>query len=224
MSKINNLTDEQISQNREKFISLLKEIKREYADIDALITKLDRSDFFTAPCSTAYHCAFKGGLCLHSLHVYEQLKKLVEMEYPNYSYDDNGEMYEIDDYVCPISQDSILITSLLHDISKMNFYETSMRNVKDENGNWKQVPFIKTRDAKDRFLYSTHGVNSEYMIGRFIPLTFEESVAIIQHMGGKEAGAPVMDSTVTEVFNRFPLAILLHTADMLATFLDEALE
>lgn len=218
------LTEQEIQQNKNIFIDLLKGIKRNDCDIDGLIRKLESSDFFAAPCSTAYHCAYKGGLCEHSLHVYEQLKKLVEMEYPNYSYDDNGEMYEIEDYVCPISQDSILITSLLHDISKMNFYETTTRNVKDESGNWKQVPFIKTRDAKDRFIYSTHGVNSEYMVGRFIPLTLEESVAIIQHMGGKEAGAPVMDSTVTEAFNRFPLAILLHTADMLATFIDESLE
>lgn len=218
------LTKEQIDTNKNEFIELLKQIKRPGCDIDALINKLEKSDFFIAPASTQYHCGYAGGLCYHSLNVYKQLCKLVDMEYPRFIPDENGELFEIEDYFCPISTDSILITALLHDISKMNYYEISQRNVKDEKGNWVQVPFVKTREAKDRFVYSTHGVNSEYMIGRFIPLSIEESAAITNHMGGKEAGAPVMDSTVTEVFNRYPLAILLHTADMLATFIDESLE
>ena len=218
------LTDEQIKINKDEFISLIRQIKRENADIDKLVKYLEESDFFIAPASTQYHSAYKGGLCQHSLNVYNQLKKLIEAEYPKFKKDEEGdELVEIEGYKEPYSKDTLIIVSLLHDISKTNFYEVSNRNVKDEKGNWIQVPFIKTRDAKNRFIYASHGVNSEYMVGRFIPLRLEESVAIIHHMGGKEAGAPVMDSTITEVFNTYPLAILLHTADMLATFLDEAL-
>lgn len=201
------LTKEQINKNKEQFISLLKTVKRPDCLIDELITKLEKGDFFTAPASTQYHCSYEGGLCEHSLNVYAQLDRLVKAEYPNQEQ-------------CPISHDSIIITALLHDISKMNFYETTMRNVKDERGNWTQVPFIKVKEAKDRFLYSTHGANSEYMVGRFIPLTLEESVAIINHMGYTEVN--VQQNSLSQIFNRYKLAVLLHLADMLATFIDEA--
>lgn len=202
------LTQEQINKNKERFISLLREIKRPYSLIDELINKLEKGDFFTAPASTQYHCSYEGGLCEHSLNVYDQLKKLVAIEYP-------------DNMQCPISNDSIIITALLHDISKMNFYETTTRNVKDDKGNWMQVPFIKIKEAKDRFLYSTHGANSEYIVGRFIPLTLEESVAIINHMGYTEVN--VQQNSLSQIFNRYNLAVLLHLADMLATFVDEAI-
>lgn len=217
------LSKEQIEINKGKFIKLLRSIQRENSAIEELIDKLENSDFFTAPASTQYHSSFEGGLCQHSLNVFDQLVKLVDAEYPATVVDAGSEKITLENKSCPISMDSILIVSLLHDISKMNFYETSYRNAKDEAGNWVKVPFIKTREAKDRFLYSTHGVNSEYMVGRFIPLSLEESVAIINHMGGKEAGAPQFDGNLTEIFNRYPLALLLHCADMIATFKDESL-
>lgn len=201
------LTEEQISENKQEFISLIRKINREGALIEDLIKQLENSDFFVAPASTQFHCNYKGGLCKHSLNVYKELKSLVEIKYP--------------ENTCPIEEDSIIITGLLHDISKMNFYETSTRNVKDESGAWIQVPFIKIKEAKDRFIYATHGANSEYLVGRFIPLKLEESVAIINHMGGKEQGSNGFDSTMSEIFNKYPLAILLHSADMLATFFDE---
>ena len=216
------LSNDKIQANKARFISLLRQIKRPDCLIDELVTKLERSDFFTAPASTQYHCSYEGGLCEHSLNVYDELKKLVEIEYPKHISDENGAVKEIDHYVCPISDDSIIITALLHDLSKMNFYETSTRNVKDEKGNWVQVPFIKVKEAKDRFLYSTHGANSEYMVARFIPLSLEESVAIINHMGGMDSGAVSFEGGLSQIYNKYQLALLLHCADMLATFHDEA--
>lgn len=190
-----------IEQNKARFISLIESINREGADIKALINKLCNSDFFTAPASTTYHSAYKGGLCQHSLNVYDNLKLLNEAKGLDFS------------------EDSIIITALLHDISKMNYYEVAERNVKDENGQWTKVPYIKTRDARDRFIYAGHGSNSEYMVVRFIPLQLAESVAIINHMAGKDiySGA-VSDVNISEVFNRYPLALYLHLADMMSTF------
>lgn len=200
------LDEKQIEANKERYISLLKTIKREGADIDKLINKLNSSDFFTAPASTTYHCSYKGGLCHHSLHVYDNLKML-----------DKARNLGIPD-------ESLVIIGLLHDISKMNYYETAERNVKDEQGRWTKVPFIKTREAKDRFIYADHGMNSEYIARTFIPLTIYESVAIINHMGGKDIYSGAANATnMSEVFNRYPMALLLHTADLLATFLDEAI-
>lgn len=198
------LTEKEIQENKERFIELLQSIQREGSNIEQLVKKLSSSDFFTAPASTMYHGAYEGGLCEHSLHVYENLVMLNQMKGLN------------------LPEDSILITALLHDVSKMNYYETAQRNVKDENGKWVSKPFIKTRDAKDRFIYAGHGANSEYIIGRFIPLSLQESVAVINHMGGKDIYTGAMsDANISEIFNRYPLALYLHLADMLSTFSDE---
>ena len=197
------INKDEVLENKEKFISLISEITREGFNKEGLLKKLNDSDFFTTPASTQYHNCFEGGLCLHSLNVYDQLNKLIIMENMSEQIDKN----------------SILITSLLHDISKMNFYESSERNTKDEKGNWIKVPFIKVKDNKDRFLYGNHEMNSLYMIETFIPLSIEESVAILHHMGGKSYDSSQED--ITPIFNRYSLSILLHTADLLATFINE---
>ena len=209
------LTEEQIILNKERFIDLIKSIEREGCDIEGLINKLEHSDFFYAPASTQYHSSFEGGLCYHSLNVYDKLVQLMESEFPKFVPDESGEMKEVEN-PCPYSKDTLIIVALLHDFSKMNFYEVATRNVKDENGNWTKVPFIKVKEVQDRFIYSSHGANSEYMVGRFIPLTLEESIAIINHMGWSDCHDDA--KTISEVFNRFNLALYLHTADCLATF------
>ncbi len=213
------LTDEQIEFNKNKFINLLKRITRQDSLIEELINKLEHSDFFTAPASTQYHSAFKGGLCQHSLNVYEELVNLINMKYPTLVQLNEETQEEEVITNNPYSEETLIIVALLHDFSKMNFYEISTRNVKDESGNWTQVPYIKVKDAKDKFIYSHHGANSEYMVGRFIPLTLEESVAIIHHMGWSDEHSDA--KTISEVYNRFPLALYLHIADCLATFTRE---
>ena len=90
---------------------------------------------------------------------------------------------------------------------------------------WTSIPYIKTKDAKDRFVYAGHGTNSEYIVGRFIPLALAESVAIINHMGGKDIYSGAMsDANISEIFNRYPLALYLHLADMMSTFWEERIE
>lgn len=212
------LDEIEILKNKEKFISLIRQITREGSKIDALINKLEHSDFFEAPASTQYHCSYRGGLCQHSLHVYEQLSALVAIEYPDRFVGDDNQPLDLP-YECPISEESIIITSLLHDMSKMNFYEISERNVKDESGNWVKVPYIKVKESKDRFIFGNHEMNSLYMVESFIPLSLEESTAILHHMGGISKDSAQDD--ISDVYNKFPLALMLHLADMLATYKDE---
>lgn len=197
---------------KEKFISLLREINREGSDIEGLISKLEKSDFFTAPASTKFHCNYEGGLVEHSLHVFEELDKLCDL------------------YAPEIPRESRLIVALLHDLDKMNKYELYNFNVKDyapdgkfsdSKGkfNWKEKSGYKMKDEEDRFVFSDHGKNSEYEVGYFIPLKLEESAAIINHMGS------VMDEykpyDMTPIFNRYTLVSLLHIADFIATFVIE---
>ena len=57
---------------KEKFIEIYRtHIKRPGAE--ELLAYLEKSDFFTAPASTRFHLSVPGGLCQHSVNVYEQL-------------------------------------------------------------------------------------------------------------------------------------------------------
>ena len=70
------LTQEQILEVKQQYVDTLRQLKRKDSDIEGLIAYLEATDFFKAPASTQYHCSFPGGLCLHSLNVYEALVKL----------------------------------------------------------------------------------------------------------------------------------------------------
>lgn len=209
------ITEEKIAENKKRFIELLRSIKRDGANIEGLIYKLENSDFFEAPASQVYHNSFKGGLCDHTLNVRDWLFKLVACAYPEGS---------------PWSEDTLNIVSLGHDLSKMNFYEPYYKNVKVycESGSkrdnigkfeWTSEEAFKTREPSERFMYGTHGQNSEYMMGTFVPLSFEESVAIVNHMGWE----PNANPDLSGIYNKHSLAVWLHLADMASTFVTEKL-
>ena len=69
---------------KEEFITLLRNIKRPGAQIDALVEKLESSDFFSAPASTKYHSSVEGGLCVHCLNVYYNLMHLFKYKFGLY--------------------------------------------------------------------------------------------------------------------------------------------
>lgn len=212
MKKI--LTEEEIEENKKLYIALLKSIDRPRSKIDELIEVLEKSDFFIAPASSKYHNAFKGGLCQHCLNVYSNMQTLAK---------------NIDtlDPAC-YDENSLIISALLHDISKMNIYEITTKNVKqyhsagskkDDLGrfDWKTELGYATKENK--FVYGNHEETSEYIARQYINLTIDESVAILHHMGGMS-----WDSSQTPLSTVFPvysLALLLHIADMLATYVNE---
>lgn len=189
-----------MSDSREKFLKLYREnIHRPGAD--ALLEYLcsPTCDFFVAPASTRYHGAYAGGLCEHSINVYECLKDYLER--PRVQ-----ELYHLH-----CSEESLAVISLLHDVCKINCYKPSFRNVKDENGVWKKVP---TFEFDDPLPYG-HGEKSVYIIGGFLRLSREEAFAIRFHMGFSGSEEVRL---VGNAFERFPLAFALATADMEATY------
>lgn len=202
----NVLTETQVVENMEQFKNLIKSITREGANIDKLLDKLERSDFYTAPASTKYHGAYPGGLVDHSLCVYYNLKSLVE----------NKHLTDI------ISEDSIKIVALLHDLDKMNKYTTYIRNVPPSENcpTWTKEENYKTKDASELFIYGNHEQNSEFMVRQFIPLTVEESTAILHHMGSM-AWDSAKDN-IGIVYNKYPLAVLLYVSDMISTYIEKA--
>lgn len=214
MANVNNRTPEERKEMMETVCSLLRSIKRPGADIEGLINKLKESDFETAPASTKYHNCFIGGLLDHSLNVYYNLESLVR----------NKQLEDI------IPKDSIIICGLLHDISKINFYERGFRNKKvysqdgskwDDLGrfDWVSEECWNVRPEKDRFIYGNHEETSEFMVRQYIPLKVAESVAILNHHAGQ--GHDSTNMNISGLFHRYPLANLLHVADMIATFTDE---
>lgn len=200
------LEDVQIESNYSEFINLLTtNVKRE--GIDLLIKWLNAKDTKIAPASTKYHLSYKGGLVEHCLNVYRRLKKLMQDEFG-----DN----------CPYSEETITLVALMHDISKINFYEIQERNTKDENGNWIRVPFYQVKDEKDRLVFGGHAVNSYYMLSNFMKLSYEEALAIMHHMGGLDTTEDTITlRNISEAFKKSTLALFLHTADLMATFMDE---
>ena len=208
------LSEEQIKSNKEEFLKILRSINREGADIEGLIKKLESSDFFNAPASTKYHSNFEGGLCYHTLNVYRKIKKLVEAQWENF----------------PIySEDTLKIVALCHDLAKMDFYEPTTYNKKvykefgsknDELGrfDWESEIGYKVKDFKDRYLFGSHGQNSERIASFYIPLSDEESASIIWHMGGADNFSC---EDLSSLYNKYPLIVYLHMADYMITYLDE---
>lgn len=186
---------------KQQFIEIYrKNILREGAD--KLLCWLENTDFFTAPASYRFHSSFEGGLALHSLNVYKRLKKNVQNEFGA-------------DYGKFISDETIAICALLHDVCKAEYYKTEMRNVK-EDGVWVQKPYY----AVDEKLPYGHGEKSVYIINGFMRLTREEALAVNWHMGGFDARIKGGGS-VTAVYEKSILSVLLHISDVEATYIDE---
>lgn len=218
------LTKEQVEENADYFKSLLKKyVNRDGANVDRLIQKLESSDFFYAPASTQYHGSFYGGLCAHSICVFENLVQLVENKLLI------TEPYELNSGT-PLFE-TVVILGLLHDVCKMNRYIMSMKNVKryhvdgkqhDSIGNydWESVSSYQVKPSDDRFVFGTDGETSEYIIRQFIPLSVEESIAIINSKGDTESNSNTGISLAT-IFSKYNLPVLLHCADLMACYVDD---
>ena len=187
---------------REEFIEIYNRyIKREGAE--KLLAWLESTDFFTCPASTRFHSNVEGGLVAHSINVYNRLVSLVKNEY--------GENYQ-----SIVSDESLAIMGLLHDICKVNTYITDYRNVK-VNGGWTKQPFFAVQDE----LPYGHGEKSVYMLCGFIKLTREEAMAINWHMSGFDMRVKGGSYSISDAYYQFPVAVLLAMADMMASYLDE---
>ena len=189
--------------NQERFMQIFQEkITREGAD--RLLDFLIKSDFFTAPASTRYHGAHEGGLVAHSLNVYDCLVDILS----------RPRMKEL--YGVEYSDESIAIAGLLHDVCKVNFYKTSFRNVKDENGKWVSAPYYTIEDT----LPYGHGEKSVYIVSGFLRLTRDEAFAIRYHMG---FSGPEDANQIGKALEMFPLAFALCVADMEASYYMEGM-
>ncbi len=187
-------------------------VKAEFTDIftanvkrdgaDKLLEYLNNSDFFTAPASARFHLAEEGGLCRHSINVYKRLVQAVQAEY-------GADQTEF-------SAETLAVCGLLHDVCKVNFYSVDYRNSK-ENGVWVKVPYYR---VEEKFPYG-HGEKSVFIVSQYMRLTAEEAMAINWHMGGFDDRVKGGSYSLSEAMAKYKLVLLMHIADLQASYLDE---
>lgn len=197
--------------NIKKFEKMLTQFNRN--GMKNLIEYIRKSDFYTAPASTRFHACHEGGLLEHSLNVADcLLKKLDNPIWAN--------------ILNEVGQESIIISALLHDICKSNFYIVEFKNKKvysdhgkksDSNGryDWETVHGYM---IDDKIPYG-HGEKSVMMIEEFMKLKPVERYAIRWHMGYTEPKENW--NTVSLAIKKYPLVLAIHEADLESTYLIE---
>lgn len=103
--------------------------------------------------------------------------------------------------------ETILICALLHDICKMDQYKKSYITGEYEY-NKNKTPL-------------GHGEKSVIQIIKKMELTDEEQLAIRWHMGSWDDAVRGGSRDINSAFESSKLAVMLHIADMQATWLDE---
>lgn len=190
---------------KEDFIRLYTQyIKRPGAS--ELLEWLESTDFFSAPASTRFHGNYEGGLCEHSVNVWEEFVRLLKA-YPE---------------IRTTSETAAIIT-LLHDLCKIGCYKPELKSRKtgrtkrDGKPEWED--YIGYSFVED-FSYGGHGSKSVYLAQKYIDLTDEEAVAINCHMGFADRSPG--DYSLGGAYEKYPLAWLVNVADSSATYIRES--
>ena len=202
------MTATEIEQNKEKFMKLCREnIHRD--GLEQLLAYIDTTDFYTAPSSTAFHLNEDGGLCLHSINVFETARHL----YTTWLLPHIRQGTAVTNEELP--RESVAVAALFHDLCKTKLYHKTEKWKKDENGRWVTYPGY---EIVDEFPFG-HGEKSCVIIGWFMRLKQAELLAIRWHMGMfdmAEQGSS-MRYAYRAAMEKSPLVALLQTADLFAS-------
>ena len=200
------MTPEEIQKMKETFIDYChKYIQRE--GLEKLLDYLEKSDFFTAPSSASYHLNEEGGLCRHSINVFETAMTLYENVVKPAIESGNSPFTE------PLKTESIAIAALFHDLCKTSMYRRTEKYKKDEHGRWVTYPGYEI----DEKLPFGHGEKSCLIICWMMKLSEEELLAIRWHMGmfDMAENGSAQRYSFRSAMERSPLVALLQAADML---------
>lgn len=193
-----------MEENKGKFIELLRSTGRE--GVDHIIEVIEGMGFFTAPASTKFHLSYEGGLLEHSLNVCKmalELREVIIKMNP--------------DLQASLPVESVIISSLLHDVCKSDIYKPTIKKQKNKDGEWVDT---KTYDVDHGQYPFGHGEKSLILLlQNGLKLTNDEALAIRWHMGAWDLN---MDSYEAKGnFNKAkeisPMVQLLIAADGLAS-------
>ena len=164
-----------------------------------MIDYLMRYGFFTAPASTKYHGAYKGGLYHHSLTVTKFLLRLTE---------DNKLIWR--------NERSPYIVGMFHDLCKIDQYRVKYFDGMILDEAKQSVYRGKTQwEHNPDTLLKGHGEKSVMLLSQFYALTEEEICCIRYHMG---AFTPKEEwNDYTGAIHAYPNVLWTHQADMLAS-------
>lgn len=188
---------------KEEFLTLLRSTERE--GVEELIEALEEMGFFTAPASSNHHLNVEGGLLEHSLNtckaalaIYEGLKPLdasIEKE---------------------VRRDSIILSSLLHDVCKSDIYKRSVKKRKNNVGQWEDV---EGYSVSYKNFPMGHGEKSVILLlCNGLSLYDDEMLAIRWHMGAWGINMNSFEDQRCYDTSRklYPLVSIIQAADGLA--------
>lgn len=208
-----------ITQNKETFLNICRRDIHRNGLEDLLHWLENETDFFIAPASAGHHGNTKGALVEHSINVWTALNALLDkFDWIN------------------VSAETRAIVALFHDVCKHDCYSIEMKNRKiyDKDvvdcANPKEIK----KDSKGYYIWDSvpeytfsdpfpigHGEKSVIEILKRMKLTDEEIGAIRWHMGGFDSAFRGGDRGLNGVYDSSNLAVLLHLADMIATYILE---
>ena len=195
-----------VQANKDRFCEILRRTGR--AGVETVLAELDQLGFFSAPASTRFHLAEEGGLCQHSLNVYDEamLVKVLQCRLrPNLE-------PKLDDV-------SVAVAALLHDVCKAEVDKTEIKHRK-VNGKWEDyLGYVPDYSA----LPLGHGEKSVIRLLRWgFELTDEEMMAIRWHMHAWSlSDSPEDGANFNKANERCPLLAVLIAADGLAAHILE---
>lgn len=170
---------------KDKYKELLLGVGRQ--NMPRLIQWLESTDFFKAPASSKieFHGCYEGGLLNHHLNVLDLFRK------------------RVNEFGINISNESIIICSLLHDVCKANLYHGSGQSF--------------TYDPV--LIKEGHAKKSLKLIKQFLELSKQEENIIAYHMGfwqtyevWASSGEYSKDNLITAI-REDPAVLLFHHCD-----------
>ena len=195
----------EMEMQRDRFLKIFDEQIGDREGKEALREWLlsDECDFFNAPASTKYHGNYTGGLCEHSLDVYDMAIGLEGLYRENIrkQYLVLNRLYDRDQFM-----ESLAVAALFHDLCKANFYKAKV--------NGKNMVYT----VDEQLPFGGHGSKSVYLLSKYLKdIRDDEAIAINCHMGFSRAE----DNSISigESFHFSPLAWIIHVADEAATFM-----
>ena len=193
---------------KEEYVQLLQSTGRE--GIEPVLSYLDKAGFFSAPASAKRHLNYEGGLMEHSMNVCRVALALREQMVAL-----KPELAE------KLSEESIIISALLHDVCKTTLYRKVQKYRKDEYGRWETYDAYESDSS--RFPVG-HGEKSVIMLLRLgVQLTNDEIIAIRWHMGAWNLPMQSYEDkqNISVAYDGCPLAAIIQAADALATHILE---
>lgn len=192
-----------LKKNKEEFVELLRSTQRE--GVEEVIAELESMGFFTAPASSNHHLNTEGGLVQHSLNTCHVALKIWEG------------MKLLDESVKhEVSQESVIIASLLHDVCKSDIYFRSVKKRKNAIGGWEDCEGYK---VSYKNFPMGHGEKSVILlICSGLEMTDAEMLAIRWHMGAWGINMNSFEDQRCYDTSRklYPLVSIIQAADGLA--------